>query len=77
MSRLIDADELMEILRANRYYPFGVSIDEVPTVDAEPVRHGYWIDVNYDGSLWRCSVCGETQCCKSNYCADCGAKMEK
>ena len=47
----------------------------VPTVDAESVRHGHWIDVNGDGSLWRCSVCGETQCCASNYCGDCGAKM--
>lgn len=41
----------------------------------KPVKHGYWIDVNYDGSLWKCSVCEETQCCKSNYCGDCGAKM--
>lgn len=40
-------------------------------------RHGHWIDVNGDGSLWRCSVCGETQCCNSNYCGDCGAKMDK
>lgn len=39
-------------------------------------RHGHWIDVNGDGSLWRCSVCGELQCCKSNYCGDCGAKMD-
>ena len=45
--------------------------------EAEPVRHGHWIDVNGDGSLWRCSVCGETQCCKSNYCGDCGAKMQE
>ncbi len=48
-----------------------------PSVDAEPIRHGHWIDVNGDGSLWRCSVCGETQCCNSNYCGDCGAKMSK
>lgn len=41
------------------------------------VRHGHWIDVNGDGSLWRCSVCGETQCCDSNYCGDCGAKMDE
>ena len=40
-------------------------------------RHGHWIDVNGDGSLWRCSVCGELQCCESNYCGDCGAKMDE
>jgi hypothetical protein len=45
--------------------------------DAEPVKHGHWIDVNGDGSLWRCSLCEETQCCKSNYCGDCGAKMDE
>lgn len=45
--------------------------------DAEPVRHGHWIDVNGDGSLWRCSICGETQCCDSNYCGDCRAKMDE
>ena len=45
--------------------------------DAEPIRHGHWVDVNGDGSLWRCSVCGETQCCDSNYCGDCGAKMDE
>lgn len=50
---------------------------KMPTVDAVPVRHGHWIDVNGDGSLWRCSVCGETQCCESNYCGDCGAKMDE
>lgn len=35
--RLINADELMDILIINRYYPFWVSIDEVPTIDAVPV----------------------------------------
>ena len=38
---------------------------------------GKWTDVNGDGSLWRCSVCGETQCCYDNYCGNCGAKMGK
>ena len=38
---------------------------------------GEWIDVNGDGSLWRCSVCGETQCCYDNYCGNCGAKMDE
>ena len=38
---------------------------------------GKWTDVNGDGSLWRCSVCGETQCCYDNYRGNCGAKMGK
>lgn len=40
-------------------------------------RHGHWEDIDGDGSIWRCSVCGEVQCCNSNYCGDCGAKMDE
>ena len=36
---------------------------------------GEWIDVNGDGSLWRCSRCKDTACCDGNYCPTCGAKM--
>lgn len=55
---------------------------EKPTVDAEPVRHGHWIECgepNQDGEfeLWfyRCSVCGNASI-NSNYCPNCGAKMD-
>ena len=76
--RLIDADELKADFIGNRYGAQAIEyvIDQQLTVDAVPVKHGHWIDVNGDGSLWRCSVCGETQCCNSNYCGDCGAKMD-
>ena len=37
---------------------------------------GEWIDINGDGSLWKCSNCGETSCCRGKYCSDCGARME-
>lgn len=36
---------------------------------------GEWIDVNKDGSLWKCSICGEQSCCRGKYCPDCGLKM--
>ena len=39
-------------------------------------KKGEWIDVNGDGSLWKCSNCGETSCCRGKYCSDCGARME-
>ena len=35
-----------------------------------------WIDVNGDGSLWKCSRCGETSCCRGKYCCECGARMK-
>lgn len=41
------------------------------------VFRGTWEDVNGDGSLWKCSICGETSCCKGNFCTDCGADMRE
>ena len=38
--------------------------------------HGEWVDVNGDGSLWRCSRCEDTACCNGNYCPTCGAQMK-
>ena len=52
------------------------AVENSPTVDAEPVRHGRWIDT---GSGQECSVCGEIQYGYDsfrNYCANCGAKMD-
>lgn len=36
-------------------------------------KRGEWIEA--DG-LYKCSVCGELECCRGKYCPDCGAKME-
>lgn len=37
---------------------------------------GEWIDVNGNGSLWRCDQCKDTACCKGNFCSNCGARMK-
>lgn len=59
------------------------AIDEIrclPAVDAEPVRHGKWIDKLSD-CYWPgdkiCSECGAEYsfCNVQNYCPNCGAKM--
>ena len=35
-----------------------------------------WIDVNGDGSIMKCSKCGEEVCCKdNNFCPNCGARL--
>lgn len=63
--------------------------DELPAVDAEPVRHGKWIKAS--GMLppechdkKRCSVCANFalhdrvgRVRPSNYCPNCEAKMEE
>ena len=46
-----------------------------PTVDAEPVRHGKW---TITPSHIECSECGESfMLFPSNYCPNCGARMDK
>ena len=64
-------------------------IDKMPAVDAEPVRHGKWLKVSrmlppewHDKK--RCSVCANFalndrlgRVRLSNYCPNCGAKMEE
>lgn len=104
--RLIDADALIEDIKEFKELEpkynleiiyKGVScdfaikaIEEASTVDAEPVRHGYWIKekivtqttagIQLVTWAYVCSECKmrlsivET---KKNYCPYCGAKMDK
>ncbi len=53
-------------------------IDEAPTIEAEPVKHGKW-EIKQCG--WSdydcmCSVCGASGTPDCNYCHECGAKMD-
>ena len=68
-----------------RYKMFENALEETPTVDAEPVRHGHWIN-NFDDlfpmeSTVECSICGEKEWMMTiinhNYCPNCGAKMDE
>lgn len=86
--RLIDADALLERMkRTIRYFNIKFDIEEAPTIEAEPVRHGRWDDTGRytftDGSLAiRCTECGaalhldEWEKYHWNYCPNCGAKMD-
>ena len=54
-------------------------INHMPTVDAEPVRHGKWIEKEKDGFL-HYSNCGYVRIgipimFNFEYCPKCGAKM--
>ena len=57
-------------------------LDATPTVDAEPVRHGKWIEIvvaETDTSRlinWECSECAiVVDHNTDNYCPNCGARM--
>ena len=62
------------------YYFIPKIIDEIPSADVAPVRHGRWINENF---YTRCSVCGNMaiydkygQEVESDYCPNCGARMD-
>lgn len=88
---LIDRDRLLTERMKSKYYhlPNGdiavplIDIEHAPVVDAVPVRRGYWIRHDYadlvDGYYvpnYECSVCHAWKQDDSDYCPDCGAKMD-
>ena len=56
-------------------------LKDVPSVEAEPVRRGKWIDETFKpwGLVhhpYKCDQCGEHSEATSDFCPWCGAKME-
>lgn len=56
-------------------------IEDAPTVDAAPVRHGRWIFNPKDAiemmfTLPKCSECGAESPNGGNYCPSCWARMD-
>lgn len=56
-------------------------VEVQPSVEAEPVRHGRWIDETFKptGLVFHPYVCDQCGChSESNftYCPDCGARMD-
>lgn len=102
--RLIDANALEQIITekfkehyGNTVYQFIRDffafvirqIRKAPTIEAEPMRHGRWVGLEYDGyadgcpvyDLWECSECGEEVRGEDVpdthlWCHGCGAKMD-
>ena len=55
-------------------------ISELPAADVAEVVHGRWI-WNEEGEIdweqfYRCSNCGNKEYWESNFCPNCGAKMD-
>ena len=69
--RLIDADALQEEYVRLSGKELSL-IEDAPTVD--PVKHGHWMTDM--GGCW-CSVCNEYSDYSTDYCPNCGAKMDE
>lgn len=58
-------------------------LDNIPTVDVAPVRHRRWIIFEIwcgDGKerkYYRCSECDKANAIRSNFCPNCGARMNE
>lgn len=50
-------------------------LSELPTIDAEPVKHGRW-EYKHFSSEPHCSFCLAEYPVETNYCPNCGAKMD-
>lgn len=93
---LISRSTVIEILQAKAdmavstnaqmvYLNAARMVKKIPAVDAEPVRHGRWVEKEvYDGDVYYdCSACGESWVLLDgnpadngmDYCPHCGARM--
>jgi hypothetical protein len=57
-------------------------MENAPTVEAEPVRHGKWMFTPSDAfeamfTKPKCSECGFESADGGNYCPACGARMDE
>ena len=88
MPRYIDADLILPEMESKfdmqeLYLPVHFQefiVDEIPTADVAPVRHGYWVKEKRDVLIhWHCSACKECFYLdkpNAEYCPHCGAKMD-
>ena len=86
--RLIDADNAIHALgvfsdmeHGNKHFFFVINsakeiINECVTIDALSVVRGEWKKDSDYPWLLNCSVCGYSTERGTNYCPNCGAKME-
>lgn len=78
-------DELCDPDYKKACFAISIYVDGMPTIEAEPVRHGEWRTENRAPApidRFVCSVCDGLVIvstfrnrCMYNYCPNCGAKM--
>lgn len=81
--RLVDVDKIKlphgyfeKVDNVPKFYNW---LDTLPTVDAEPIRHGHWEHgEDVFGMYCQCSECGNQYygSYEFKYCPNCGARMD-
>ena len=82
--RLLNENDVYALFAQNGIARLHVAdIDALPRVDAKEVVHGWWnrrkSSHSQTGFVDQCSVCQFALVhlgCKTNYCPNCGAKMD-
>ena len=74
MMTLTEGDLYQIAAALNKIAEGSVNTPRIMFKNPEATPRGYWIPMEYD--TFKCSICGETSCCETNYCPDCGAKMK-
>ena len=79
--KYIDAASAATIIAAIHGIPIADLLDtfaEIPAADVVPVRHGRWLCVDTDTEqFFLCNRCKKKECWESNYCPNCGCRMDK
>lgn len=86
MAEYLEREALLHGMKMDIRPPFAV-VRDFPAADVAEVKHGKWIEVQKE-NIWNdivpvleCSACGKYTVgtrgimTKSNYCPNCGAKM--
>ena len=74
---IVDACNSLE-LYPSEYAKLEDALNRIPTADVAEVRHGRWlcVDTNTE-QFFLCNRCKKKEYWESNYCPNCGAKMDE
>lgn len=72
--KYITLDQALEVLDRQSCYWASEYMELIPAADVRPVVRGKW---ETDTCHVYCSICGEYENNKSNFCPNCGADMRE
>ena len=74
---IVDACNSLE-LYPSEYAKLEDALNRIPTADVAEVRHGRWLCVDTaTEQFFLCNRCKKKEYWESNYCPNCGAKMDE